>query len=175
MEFQTSQTSADIQCMFDSFLHSEVWNREEHRAACEWFMGPEQCQPSDLPWALFEACQHAKDLELREILRREEFVLEKEWLYATFSSSYLSDDTKIQLSRSRFIAYENAKNTFDQDIGFNPFQACKIFDTTKDTIRKNSVKHSRLVCNSLPSVYFFCTKLTEFLTEPPRSGQQRYI
>ncbi len=125
--------------MFDSFLNSEVWNYEEHRAACEWFMGPEQCEPSDLPWALFEACQHAKDLERRGVLRREEFVLEKEWLYSTFSSSLLTEDTKQQLPKARFIAFEKAKKTFDEEIRINAFQACENFDIRKNSIRKNLV------------------------------------
>jgi hypothetical protein len=139
MELHATQTSADIQCMFDSFLHSDIWNLEEHRAACEWFMGPEQSHPSDLPWAMFEACQHAKDLERRGILRRDEFVLEKEWLYATFSNSDITDDTKLQLSKARFTAYENAKMTFDKEVRINTFQACGNFDVRKDSIRENSV------------------------------------
>jgi hypothetical protein len=163
MEFHTN---AEIQSLFDSFLHSDIWNLEEHRAACEWFMGPHQSLPSDLPWALFDACQQAKDLERRGILRREEFVLEKEWLYATFSSSDISEDTKQHLPKARFIAFENAKKIFDEEIRVNAFQACENFDIRKNTIRKNSV-YPRLVSKPCPCYIFSLT----YLTDPPRPQQ----
>ena len=101
----------EIDHMFHELLREEVWCVEEYNAANKWLS---QCRKfgvkMDFPWDLFEACRNVKALERRGILTRQEYDLEREWLYKLFCTPGLEENNDANsLASARYRELEDTK------------------------------------------------------------------
>ena len=145
-----SHESLSLTEVFDSFLRDEIWNSEEHQAANDWLS--KATDPSNyeaaLPWALFEACKQAKEFQLCGILSHEEFIAEKEWIYAIHSDPNLTDDVKKVFQHTRLHRIAKLTAKYNEDLLSDSIHAQENLKLRKKKLRTNLVLQIFCFCNS---------------------------